>query len=191
MGSFLLQKHCLCDTTVPDCFNSSWRVTSAGSKFLSLAEKRHAPVKSEDLAIACGLEQTKYFAEDCDNFVVVNDHKRFVKIFCDWTLDEITNTRLFRLKQRTLLRRIEIFHMPELSNQAADAASRHLVSCNFIATVSPQEHDSPDVIEQALVAAIQRETSENVCLQWRDILDRISCEPTLSKYAMKSSLIFL
>ena len=45
----------------------------------------------------------------------------------------------------------------------------------------PSEHDSPDVIEQALVAAIQRETSENVCLQWRDIVDLTSCDPAMSK----------
>ena len=69
--------------------------------------------------------------------------------------------------------------MPGLSNQAADAASGHPVPCNFIATVSPMEHDSPDVVEQALVAAIQRETS--VCLQCCDIVDQTSCDPALSK----------
>ena len=114
------------------------------------------------MAVAWGLEETKYFPQGCDNLVVVTDHKSLVKIFGDRTLDVITNTRLFRLKQRTLLWRFEIFHMPDLSNQAADAASRHLVLCNFIAAVSPLEHDSLDVVEQALVTAIQRETSENV-----------------------------
>ena len=71
--------------------------------------------------------------------------------------------------------------MPGLPNQVADAASRHPVSCNFIATVSLEEHDSPDVVEQALVAAIQRETSENLCLQWRNIVDQTNCDPALSK----------
>ena len=55
------------------------------------------------------------------------------------------------------------------------------MSCNFIATVSATEHDSPDVVEQTLVTAIQRETSENICLQWRDIADQTSCDPALSK----------
>ena len=71
--------------------------------------------------------------------------------------------------------------MPGLSNQAAYAASRHPVSCDFIATVSPIVHDSSDVVEQALVAAIQRKTSENECLQWRDIVDPTSCNPAMSK----------
>ena len=73
---------------------------------------------------------------------------------------------------------------PGLSNQAADAASRHPVLCNFYCyrfAFRVLEYDSPDVIEQALVAAIHRETSENVCLQWRDIVDQTSCDPALSK----------
>ena len=112
--------------------------------------------------MALGLEQTKYFTQGCDNLVVVTDHKTLVKIFGDRTLDEITNTRLFRLKQRTLLWRFEIFHMPGLSNEAADAAWGHPIWCNFIATGSLLEHDSPDVVKQALVAAIQRETSKKL-----------------------------
>ena len=62
------------------------------------------------------------------------------------------------------------------------------MSCNFIATVSPIQHDSPDVVEQAFFAAIQRETFENVCLQWRDIVDQTSCDPALIKllFAMES-----
>ena len=71
--------------------------------------------------------------------------------------------------------------MPGSYNQAADAASRHPVSCNFIATVLPLEHGSSDVVDQAPIAAIQRETSENVCLQWRDIVDQTSYNPPLSK----------
>ena len=71
-----------------------------------------------------------------------------------------------------------------LFNQAAVVASCHQVSCNFIATVSPQRHDFSDVVEQALIAAIHRETSDNVYLQWRDIVDQTSCEPTLSKLSL-------
>ena len=155
--------------------------TLAGSRFLSSAEERYAPVEGEALAVACGLEQTNYFTQGCDNLVVVMYDKPLVKIFGDRTLDEITSTRFFRLKQRTLLRRFENCHLPGPSNQTAGAASRHPVSCNFIATVLPVEHDSPDVVEQALAAAIQREASENVCLQWRDIVDQTSCDLALSK----------
>ena len=154
IGYFLLQKHCLCNSSIPNCCNSGWRVTLAGSRFLSSTEQRYAAIEGEALAVAWGLEQTKYFTQGCDNLVVVTVHKPLVKIFGDRTLDEITNTRLFRLKQRTLLWRFEIFHLPGVSNCAADAALRHPVSCNFIATRLSHEQGSPDVVEQALVTAI-------------------------------------
>ena len=47
-----------------------------------------------------------------------------MKIFCDCTLDEVANTRLFRLKQRILLWRFDIAHLPGVTNCAADATSR-------------------------------------------------------------------
>ena len=92
---FLLQKHCLCNTTITGCCNSGCRVTLTGSRFLSSAEERYVPIEGEALAVAWGLEQTKYFAQGCDNIVVVTDHKSLVKIFGYRTQDEITNTRLF------------------------------------------------------------------------------------------------
>ena len=123
IGYFLLQKHCACALGIPGCCQSGWRVTLAGSRFLTSAEQRYAPVEGEALALVWGLEQTKYFTQGCDNLVVITDHKPLVKIFGDRTLDEITNTRLFRLKQRTLMWRFEVAHHPGVTNQAADATS--------------------------------------------------------------------
>lgn len=77
-------------------------ITLAGSRFLSSAEQCYAAIEGEALAVAWGLEQTRYFTQGCDDLVVVTDHEPLVKIFGDRTLDEITNSRLFRLKQRTL-----------------------------------------------------------------------------------------
>jgi len=75
----------------------------AGSRLISATEQRYAPIEGEALAVAWGLEQTKYFTQGCDNSLVVTDHKPLTKIFGDRTLNEISNTRLFRLQQRTLL----------------------------------------------------------------------------------------
>ena len=68
-----------------------------------------------------------------------------------------------------------------MSNCVADAASRHPVSCNFVATVLPHEQGSPDVVKQALVAAIQPETSDFACLKWRDLRAQTSRYSALSK----------
>jgi len=125
IGYFLLQQHCTCPSGIPDCCPGGWRITLAGSRFLSSAEQRNAAIEGEALAVAWGLEQTRYFTEGCDDLVVVTDHKPLVKIFGDRTLDEISNSSLFRLKQRTLPWRFRVAHLPGTSNHAADATSRY------------------------------------------------------------------
>ena len=102
IGYFLLQQNCRCPSGVPDCCQGGWKITLTGSRFLSSTEQRYAAIEGEALAVAWGLEQTRYFTQGCDNLVVVTNHKPLVKIFGDRTLDDISNSRLFRLKQRTL-----------------------------------------------------------------------------------------
>ena len=58
---FLLQQHYSCTSGVPGCCVDGWKITLAGSRFLSSAEQRYAAVEGEALAIAWGLEQTRYF----------------------------------------------------------------------------------------------------------------------------------
>ena len=89
IGYFLLQQHCSCPSGVPDCCPGGWRITLAGSRFLNSAEQRYAAIEGEALAMAWGLEQTRYFTQGCDNLMIVTDHKPLIKIFGDCTLDEM------------------------------------------------------------------------------------------------------
>ena len=125
MGYFLLQKYCNCPDETPDCCENGWRTILAGSRFLQPAEERYAPIEGEALAVAWGLEQTRYFTMGCSDLIIVTDHKPLVKIFTDKALDEITNYRMFSIKQRTLPWMFKIFHRPGKTNSAADAISRH------------------------------------------------------------------
>ena len=82
----------------------------------------YAHIEGEEIAVAWGFEQCRYFTQDCDNMLVVTDP--LVNIFGDRTLQEIINARLLWLKQRTLPWLFDI--MPMLGRQtthAADAAS--------------------------------------------------------------------
>ena len=80
IGYFLSQKHCSCDSCLPDCCTDGWRVTLAGSRLLTSAEQRYAPIEGEAFAVAWGLEQSKYFTQGCNDLLVVTDHKPLVKI---------------------------------------------------------------------------------------------------------------
>ena len=176
IGYFLLQKHCTCPGNMPDCCVNGWRVTLAGSRFLQKAETRYAAIEGEALAIAWGLEQTKYFTQGCKDLLVVTDHKPLVKIFSDRTLDEISNTRLFRMKQRTLPWYFEVAYLPGKTNSAADAASRHpcigykeeLNSCS-----------DADVCEVLIIASIIREAEELTALTWAKIAEETARDPVL------------
>lgn len=104
---------------------------------------------------------------------VATDHKPLVKIYGDRTLDEIHNTRLFRLKQRSLPWYFCVLHVPGKTNLAPDATSRH---------PSPADEDeTPDHLmpEFIAVAAFRNDTEKLTSITW----DRLSLEtqndPTL------------
>lgn len=177
IGYFLLQKHCTCDCSyqLPDCCSEGWRITVAGSRFLSDTESRYAPIEGEALAIAWGLEQTKYFSQGCDKLLVVTDHKPLVKIFGDRTLDEVTNTRLFRLKQRTLQWKFDTAYMPGRTNCAADAASRYPIS--YLSSVTLEW----DLVEELTISAITSEASEVTAVDWKTIVVETNRDPVLAQ----------
>ena len=92
---------------------------------------------------------------------MVTDHKPLVKIFGDRTLDEIANTRLFRLKQRTLPWHFRIVHMPGKINDAADAASRYPVLNTEVSSITYCDQE-----EFLIAAAISNETLDMTAISW-------------------------
>ena len=192
VGYFLTQKHCTCPGTCPDCCENGWVITLAGSRFLSGAEKNYAAIEGEALAIAWGLEQCKYFTLGCSELLVVTDHKPLVKIFGNRTLDEIPNTRLFRLKQRTLPWKFSISYLPGKTNAAADAASRNPSSeCHMItseleeefvnASIGQELHDTMTITWGQLASAT---LNDKVLSELLDVIrnDRTMQSPNLSHY---------
>ena len=152
------------------------------SRFLSNGESRYAAIEGEALAVAWGLEQTRFFTQGCDDLLVVTDHRPLVKIFGDRTLDKIAKTRLFRLKQRTLPWQFSIMHMPGTSNQAADAASRHPSPSISINTLGVK-----DQLEHNLAAVIQREAAEISSLPWSRIVEET--EKDVNMRALRQTVV--
>ena len=177
IGYFLLQQHCSCPSGVPDCCPGGWRIALAGSRFLTPAEQRYAAIESEALAVAWGLEETR-------NLVVITDHKPLVKIFGDRTLDEITNSRLFRLKQRTLPWRFDIKHLPGKTNHAADATSRHPSPSGSVHGTSLRVSSIPDLVESALMASIRQDTQDVGTISW-SLLGRETASDTALSSLLK------
>ena len=166
---------------IPDCCDNGWRIVFAGSRFLSSAEQRYAPIEGEALAVAWGLEQSKYFTQGCEDLIVVTDHKPLVKILGDRTLDEITNARLFRLKQRTLPWRFCIHQMAGKTNCAVDATSRNPSPRinDYSDDISYNLHSSNDEAEISHTAAISNDVSSAFSLSWADLEQTTSADATL------------
>lgn len=125
IGFWLLQKHCSCVDLKPFCCPTGWKITLVGSRFTHAAESRYAPIEGEALAVADALEKARYFVLGCSNLIIAVDHKPLLKIFNDRSLEDISNTRLRNLKEKTLRYKFRMVHIPGVKHQATDSLSRH------------------------------------------------------------------
>ncbi|CAG2222073.1 unnamed protein product [Mytilus edulis] len=125
LGFWLFQKHCNCQKLLPFCCNEGWKITLVGSRFTHGAESRYAPVEGEALAVVDALDKARYFVLGCEELIIAVDHKPLLKIFGDRSLDQISNTRLRNLKEKTLRYKFKMMHVPGAKHRAADAVSRN------------------------------------------------------------------
>ncbi|MEW8208358.1 MAG: RNase H-like domain-containing protein, partial [Candidatus Thiodiazotropha taylori] len=125
IGYWLLQKHCHCDSCEPFCFHDGWKIALVGSRFTHAAESRYAPIEGDALAVADALDKCRYFVLGCQDLIIAVDHKPLLKLFSDRSLEDIPNSRLRNLKEKTLRYRFRMVHIPGVRNRATDCISRH------------------------------------------------------------------
>ena len=124
VGYLLMQKYCECEEITPICCQGGWRVCMVGSRFTSAAEQNYSPVEGEMLGVADGLYKTRYYTLGCEKLVVGVDHKPLLGLLNGKSLDQIDNSRLLRLKEKTLGWKFRIIHIPGKRNGGPDALSR-------------------------------------------------------------------
>ena len=126
----------------------------------------------------------------------MTDHQPIVKLFGDRTLDEISNTRLFKLKQRVLPWRFDVMYMPGKGNHFADATSRNPIHndedevsfSDSIAALRMSEddldHDDEDEAMEESIAAIGRSGLDKVgVVNWEMVRNHSEQDQTLSDLA--------
>ena len=124
VGFILVQKYCQCTQITPDCCKGGWQVCMVGNRFNNKAEGLYAAIEGECLAVSYGLNKTKYYTLGCDKLTVAVDHKPLLGVLNDTELDNISNPRLCRLKEKTLGWNFNIVHIPGKNIGAPDAMSR-------------------------------------------------------------------
>ena len=145
IGFWLLQKHCTCAQTVPFCCRTGWKVTLVGSRFTSSAESRYAPVEGEALAVADSLDKARYFVLGCEDLPVAVHHKPLLKILGDRSLEDLPNTRLRKLKEKTLRYRFKMVHTPGVKHRAADGLSRY--PSQYIDSITTPIHEDTNPVD--------------------------------------------
>ena len=128
IGFWLFQKHCQCPGLKPFYCHDGWKIILVGSCFTHPAESRYAPIEGEALAVTYGLDSARFFVLGCPTLIVGVDHKPLLRIFRDRAPDDIDNTHLWNLKERTLHYHFQVTHIPVIKHKAVDATSRHPVS---------------------------------------------------------------
>ena len=161
IGAWLLQKHCRCDSSKPFCCKNGWQVTLFASRYLTEAESRYAPVEGELLAVVFGLEKCKHFVLGCTDLIIAVDHKPLIGLLTKRSLEDIPNSRLRNLKEKTQPFRFQISHVDGVRNRVADCLSR--------SPSEPAEHlylpdDTETPEETQTVAAINESPSPAITL---------------------------
>ncbi len=153
--------------TQPLLLQTRLKVTLVDSRFTHPAESRYAPIEREALAVADALEKSRHFVLGCEDLVIAVDHQPLLKIFGDRSLDNISNTRLRNLKEKTLRYRFLMVHIPGVKNKVLDTLSRHPTEIgNLLKWYSvmmytaynhtPQSHLFPYPLSSWLVCALTR-----------------------------------
>ena len=195
IGFWLLQKHCSCPRITPLCCPSGWKIALVGSRFTSAAESRYSPIEGEALAVVDALRKARHFVLGCSELIVAVDHKPLLKIFSDRSLEDIHNTRLLNLKEKTLPFRFNIMHVPGVRHKAADAVSRHPIGesnevplpddiSSILATAIP--HDflmsiRSNHFEETEICETQTKATIVEAVSWDDVRLETTSDPALCK----------
>jgi hypothetical protein len=179
IGFCLLQKYCTCPESTPACCRDGWKLCLVGSRFATPAETRYSPIEGEALAVAYSLHQTRYYVLGCKDLIVATDHKPLLQILNDRALTEIHNRRLLNLKEKTLMFRYKVVHVPGKRNSGADAASRNPVDNNSNTMTGVLLDDDISIDELAEVTAnIAALNVVNPTITWDMVRTATASDPT-------------
>ena len=176
VGFVILQQYCSCTSIdTPFCCRDGWKIALCGSRFLTPAESGYVAVEGEALAVVWCLQKARLFLLGCPNLTIITDHRPLVKLLGNRSLGDITNPRLFRLKERTLQYNFQIKYLPGKKNHAADFLSRFPALKN---TPGIQDHGLNEDVAVAVVSAITENLLEQCTLDEKTVEEAALEDPT-------------
>ena len=132
-------------------------------------------MEGEALAITWALHDSRFFTLGCDDLVIVTDQKPLVRVFNDRKFDEITNERIFRLKEKTLMWRFKTVHIPGKKTAAADVLSR------YPSAFTDKDPLQINDLEETVVASIKAAVNKVQSVTWENVRTSTSLDPVLQQ----------
>ena len=114
--------------------NGLWRIVQCGSRFITPTESRYAMIELEILAVVWATQKCRVLLQGLDGYEVVTDHKPAIPILNNYTLADIENPRIRRLKEKLSGYVFTAHWVKGKNNIIPDALSR-------APTVQPSEDD--------------------------------------------------
>ena len=151
LGWVLQQKMCKCTAMTPLCCPTGWRLVLAGGRF-TIPETRYSPTEGEALAVAVGLESSRYYTLGCKDLYVATDQNPLLGILNYRALDAIPNPRLVNL----LWWKFQMVYVPGKRQEAADAISRRRLPAALysLSVMDPGVHDIEKDLGSTMVARL-------------------------------------
>jgi transposase InsO family protein len=101
-----------------------WRLVQCGSRFITDTESRYAIIELEMLGVVWAVKKLRVFLQGLPEFEIKVDHRPLVPILNSYTLDQVENLRLQRLKEKLQMYNFTASWQSGKDHALADALSR-------------------------------------------------------------------
>ena len=180
IGYFLLQQHCAAPLQYPIAARVDGRSPLRAHSSSPLKSSDTQLLKEKPLQWRGLLSKHNISPKDVTISSSLLTTKLLVKISGNRTLDEISNSGFFRLKQRTLPWHFDIVHRNRQCNQTTDATSRHPSPSGSVKDFTLGTPSNPNMAELALMATICSHAEKATIIHWSLIADATAQDKSLS-----------
>ena len=144
LGFNLLQKH-----------DEHWKLIQCGSRFLSDPESRYAMIELECIAIMYGIKKCHMYLAGLEHFTVVTDHRPLVPIMNNYSLSQIENAKIQKIKA-------DLTSSYQFTVEWKRGKDHSIADCLSRAPVDPPSEDEEFAnIGRMTIAAIRMTIPEN------------------------------
>eukprot|EP00117_Sycon_ciliatum_P031337 scpid17782/ scgid3606/ Retrotransposable element Tf2 155 kDa protein type 1 len=155
--------------------NDQWRIIQCGSRYLSDAETRYAVIELEMLAVVWAVRKCRIYLSGAP-FEVVTDHKPLIPIINSYSLDQIENPRLLRLRLKLQAYQLQASWRKGSENAFADALSRNPVG---IPSTTDELGEAPSLHCRSIqICMVHSDTEPNANLKVAELREAAAADAT-------------